>query len=213
MVARTVEYKGYKIEVIPDDDAQNPRKEFDNLGTMVCFHGRYDLGDEGHGYVRSGNLRQDIEKDCPNCVILPLYLYDHSGLTMKTTPFSCPWDSGQVGYIFISLYDARKEYGWKSVTKKRRAQLEDFLRGEVSLYDSYLRGDVYGYRVLDPKGEEIDSCWGYYGDDEESGLLDAAKNHINWTISKTRKDHFEQLKKWIRGKVDFKYRRPLSVTA
>ena len=32
-----------------------------------------------------------------NVVILPLYLHDHSGLTMNTSGFHCPWDSGQVG--------------------------------------------------------------------------------------------------------------------
>lgn len=32
-------------------------------------------------------------------LMLPLYLYDHSGITMNTTGFSCPWDSGQVGWI------------------------------------------------------------------------------------------------------------------
>jgi len=33
-------------------------------------------------------------------VILPLYLYDHGGITMSTGAFSCPWDSGQVGWIY-----------------------------------------------------------------------------------------------------------------
>jgi len=35
-------------------------------------------------------------------VILPLYLYDHGGITMNTGGFSCRWDSGQVGWIYAS---------------------------------------------------------------------------------------------------------------
>ena len=34
-------------------------------------------------------------------LMLPLYLYDHSGITMNTTGFSCPWDSGQVGCCLL----------------------------------------------------------------------------------------------------------------
>jgi hypothetical protein len=41
----SIEYKGHTINIFPDGDAPNPRKEFDSLGTMVCFHRRYNLGD------------------------------------------------------------------------------------------------------------------------------------------------------------------------
>lgn len=45
-------------------------------------------------------------------IILPLYLYDHGGITISTRPFSCPWDSGQVGYIYASKDKFRKETGY-----------------------------------------------------------------------------------------------------
>ena len=40
-------------------------------------------------------------------LMLPLYLYDHSGLAMSTESFSgraphAEWDSGQVGWIYVS---------------------------------------------------------------------------------------------------------------
>lgn len=44
--------------------------------------------------------------------ILPLYLYDHSGLTMNTCGFSCPWDSGQVGWIYCSHKKMEEETGY-----------------------------------------------------------------------------------------------------
>ena len=37
-------YKGYTIAIDYDSDPSNPR-EWDNFGTMVCFHRRYALGD------------------------------------------------------------------------------------------------------------------------------------------------------------------------
>jgi hypothetical protein len=97
--------------------------------------------------------------------ILPLYLYDHSGITMNTTGFSCPWDSGQVGVIFMSP---------QTVAKEGISDPEGYLKGEVKTYDQYLRGEVFGYILKNASGEEVDSCWGYYGLDhckEEAGEM------------------------------------------
>ncbi|HCX67884.1 hypothetical protein [Parvibaculum sp.] len=107
-------------------------------------------------------------------VILPLYLYDHSGITMNTTGFHCPWDSGQVGFIFVSLEDVRREYGVQRVSGKLRRTVEDALRAEVDVYDDYLRGEVYGY-VIERDGDHVDSCWGYFGDFEEHCLGEARR--------------------------------------
>ena len=43
--------------------------------------------------LSTGELFSLVEQ-MEGMVILPLYLYDHSGITMNTTGFSCPWDSG-----------------------------------------------------------------------------------------------------------------------
>ena len=159
----------YKIEVIQDDNASDPRGD-DNLGTMVCFHSRYNLGDKHdynhHNYDGWDDMEKNIIKDNNVGVILPLYLYDHSGITMNTTGFSCGWDSGRVGFIFISKDKIRKEYGWKNLTKSRLAKIREYLKGEVETYDQYIKGDVYGYTITDTEtDEEVDSCWGYYGED------------------------------------------------
>ena len=107
-------------------------------------------------------------------VILPLYLYDHSGITMNTTGFHCPWDSGQVGFIHVSLEDVRREYGVRRVSAKLRQTVEGALRAEVGVYDDYLRGNVYGY-AIERDGDHVDSCWGYFGDFEEECLAEARR--------------------------------------
>jgi hypothetical protein len=145
---------------------------------MVCFHGRYDLGDK-HNY-KSGDyngwdeMEKSIIKNENVGVILPLYLYDHSGITISTSPFSCNWDSGKIGFIFISKEKMLKEYGGKIVTQTLKDKVEGYLKSEIEIYDQYLTGDVYGYRVSEvttcSEGHEheteIDSCWGYYGQEE-----------------------------------------------
>lgn len=95
-------------------------------------------------------------------IMLPLYLLDHSGLAMKTTSFHDPWDSGQVGWIYVSKEDALKEFGGEKMTGAIRKKAEDLMRGEVEAYDSYLRGECYGFELY-KNGELEDSCWGFMG--------------------------------------------------
>jgi hypothetical protein len=172
------DYKGYTIKVWPEEDPMNPRTDWDNLGTMLCFHRRYSLGDK-HDYDLDD--ARVLEGRIPKSggVVLPLYLYDHSGITIRTHPFSCPWDSGKIGFIYAGSDKIRKEYGWKRITKARREKIEAYLRAEVQTYDDYLTGNVYGYIVENPEGEAVDSCSGYYGDPEESGLMDAARSIVD----------------------------------
>ena len=40
------------------------------------------------------------------------------------------------------------------------------MRGEVECYDSYLRGEAYGFELY-KDGELEDSCWGFIGSNEE----------------------------------------------
>jgi hypothetical protein len=176
------EYKGYDVEIVQSINHDSPR-EWDNIGRMVCFHGRYDLGDKT--LLRSSYfdgwdaLEAHLEKTA--AVILPLYLYDHGGITMNTTGFSCPWDSGQVGFIYADRTKVCEEFGWKRLSPQRRERIAEMLRGEVKTYDQYLTGDVWGY-VITKDGEDVDSCYGFYGQDY---CEEEAKEIINYLIQKS----------------------------
>jgi hypothetical protein len=170
----------YLIEIIQDNDPESPR-EWGNMGTMICFHPDYVLGDK-HDYKKRdynswAELQKAIIKNENVAVILPLYLYDHSGITISTSRFSCPWDSGQVGYIFVSKEKVREEFSVKRVTRTIVDKVSKLLIGEVGTYDQFLTGDIYGYRITDTEtDEELDSCWGFYGQDycmtEAKGIVD-----------------------------------------
>ena len=127
-------------------DLDNPRS-WDNLGKMVCFHRRYDLGDK-HDYNHNDyngweEMKNAIIKEEDVCVILPLYLYDHSGITMSSSPFSCRWDSGQVGWYFVSKKKVREGYGVKKITQSLIDKVTEVLESEVKTYDMYLTGELY----------------------------------------------------------------------
>ena len=178
---------GKVLKIYQDESPQNPRTEFDNITRMICFHNRYALGDN-HSY-KSGNydslddLREQIMKDHNPVVIKPLWLYDHSGITISTGSFSCPWDSGQVGWVFISREEAIKNWG-KVEESELKVLCGKAIDCDVETYDDYLTGNVFGY-VLEkpvekcdkcwcvPEPEEIESCWGFYGSNfKDNGILE-----------------------------------------
>ena len=185
------DYKGFVVKIYADDDLESPRK-WDNLGTMVCFHGRYDLGDkpgEKHDWTKKdlSEFEKFLQHD--NVISLPLFLFDHSGITMSTdsTNFhacdSHGWDWGQVGWIYVTKEDLRKEYGWKLITKARREKILQYLVNEVTVYDQFLTGDVYYYLVINSKmsDEVVDSCCGFYGLEY---AIESAKDAVDYHFKK-----------------------------
>ncbi len=128
----------------------NPRTENDNLGTMITGHRKYTLGDiqlddpveileeiledvgaqftDDMNYSDLGELVEEFTFN------LPLYLYDHSGITMSTSPFGCRWDSGQVGYIYVAKDN-------EEITGKTEEEVLSLLKVEVKEYDDYLTGN------------------------------------------------------------------------
>ena len=178
-----IENEKYKLEIFEDLDPTDPR-EFDNLGTMVCFHNMYTFGDETE--LKSSNfssweeLESYLYKTEKAFLVVPVFLYDHSGLSVNTTGFSCPWDSGQIGYIYASKEKIRNEYSCKRISKKLKEQIKEMLVSEVDSYNQYLSGDVYGFNVTDKQsGEELNSCYGFFGTDHiENGIFDYVSQYF-----------------------------------
>jgi hypothetical protein len=180
----TAETETERLEVYVDETPLDPRKEFDNVGKMVCFHRRYSLGDK-HNFQSPEDFKEWYEENKEDiAVILPLYLYDHSGITMRTSSFGDPWDSGQVGYIYCTKAQTKEEWGnyYPDETEEQiNERARKYLIGEVETYDQYLTGQVYGYRLFSnaklycttcgqktEEDAEKDACWGFYGDPKES---------------------------------------------
>jgi hypothetical protein len=238
----------YRVRVVHDEDPANPR-EWENPGTMLCWHRRYNLGDENPWKDRSpeeaflglvdaerpgfedeietwfeaedeaiyektkdrqlrDSLRETLGRQRRDkigqafeelYVALPLYLYDHSGITMSGQPFSCPWDSGQVGFIYISRKKANENYGGPAFAAKDQTWNEDKQKAaiaqlmiEVKVFDQFITGAVYGRQVeklvyaFEQPEEEVEAtnndlpwehadmdCYGFFGyDPKESGILE-----------------------------------------
>ncbi len=159
-----------------DYNPETPRN-WDNLTKIIAFGKYRGLGDKHD--INSNNFsdwddnKQGVMKEYDVVVIKPLYMYSHSGETISTSPFSCPWDSGQLGWVIVTKEDLRKEYGLKRVSKKFRLMAENILEAEIEVLDQYIRGDVYLFDINDSEGDTEDSCSGFYGSDiRTNGILD-----------------------------------------
>lgn len=181
---------GEKLVIYYDEWAENPRTAWDgNIGEFI-------VGDRCRYVDSEGDIALDLvcreddvaalDKNRDVVDYLPVYVYDHGGACMNTTGFSCPWDSGQIGWIVCTRESLRRVgfSSWKRITKKRRETVLEWLRGEVETYSAYMSGETYGFKVFEanPDGveddEEIDSCWGYYGDD---GVQAIREEHPEFT--------------------------------
>lgn len=143
-------------------------------------------------------------------IILPLNLYDHSGISMSVTSFlgraqHAEWDSGQVGWIYATPEDIRKEYG--DTSPESMAKAESLLNGEVETYNYYLIGECYAFRLY-KDGEKIEGGWDLLGNFSEVAHEIAVQNlpethqdmidnmleiSDTYTRSKNYEDYMEEL--------------------
>lgn len=209
---------GRKLRLVIEQDLfpGNPRS-WDNLGTMLCCHRDYQLGDCNSNketeeqlaeicrkYGKSdeeidemtfvGEVRFILDQD--DVCGLPLYITDHSGISMQTYRFDA-WDSSFVGLIFVEkdFYLAqmclKDEEGWKEKAKET-------LKSEVETYSDYLEGNVYIWTLYEPtvvirqsidgkelsckideEGEVVDSMGGFY-----DPTLEDVEQYFDFEIAK-----------------------------
>lgn len=193
--------KEYMIHVQNDSNPLNPREWSDHdsvfSGWIDGYIGdanwQYDSSEEfWQALVREFCTQQEIDSGfeddpdyefvsdfsvytcmkilAPKAVWLPVYGYSHGGITIsageRTYPYNDRFDSGLAGWIF-QLCKPEDD----------RNAVASLLRHEIEILDHYFTGETYGYTLYEMKNrdwQEIDSCWGFYGDDlYENGIAEA----------------------------------------
>lgn len=163
-----------KVKIVQDENPDSPRT-WDNLGKCIFFHKRYNIGDahqyKADDYEGFEAMKEALIKDGAK-VVIPVYMYDHSGQTIATTPFNCRFDSGQLGFIAAFPDDIRESFGCKRISKKLLKRVSACLESEIVTLNQYLTGETYGVKVKDTKTGDKDSCWGFFGDSADNGIFD-----------------------------------------
>lgn len=231
---KVAENDEYRLKIEYDTCPHESPREWENMGTMVCWSRRYNLGDS-HNYseprefledtvleinaehggkysnsateshfedyrvakfkdeyvIMDGDdvyddgfedeeeaqdelntLMQDFEDEewleelgyddlleiiRTEYIILPVFKYEHGNIVLNTGGFSCPWDSGQCGWIYAHKDKFRKETAYKenelfSTDTARAVEVGDHVK-----LDGY--GDEYGIygfgQVTKLEGSEV----------------------------------------------------------
>ena len=192
-ITKTYKQAGMRVVKYYDDYAENPRN-WDNLTTMICHHRRYSLGDveesrQFEGFTSLKELKQAlVEYYGEMAYIEPLSLYDHSMQTLAIGEPTDAWDSGYVGFIFVTKDRARKEYSVKRITKSILERIKSVAQAEVKEYNKIcLWGEVYVLRlenvfvnvddITDIVEEFVDSVGGFTFNND-------------YTVEKAIEEHF-----------------------
>ena len=112
--------------------------------------------------VRDDHILEELSKDH---IILPVYLYRHSGDTVSTEPFSDPWDSGQIGWIYADRASVAAQFG--EMNDYTIPLAKQVMENEVATWNDYIMGENYAYDLVNEQtGEIIDG--GFWTGDIES---------------------------------------------
>ena len=179
---------GEILSIVYDVCPESPRTWGGNVGRFLVRDNCKYIDNESDVSLNFSDRNGDaaaLDKNPDVIAYLPVYVYDHSGACMNTTGFSCPWDSGQIGWIVCTRESLRGAWiSWARITEERRKVIMDMLRGEVEVYNSFMSGEVYGYELYaaNPEGDRdddmIDEGYGYYGD---AGIKDILKEYPEFT--------------------------------
>ena len=186
-IDKTVHDNGIITTIEYDSDCESPFDGDDGI-RIVVLHRRYSDPAKGACGSDPNEVMQWAKDNAKDWFVAPLWLYDHSGVAYRAgvaNPFSCPWDSGQVGIIALK----RSEWG---SGKESDAKLLEYAKNAAETYGQWANGECYGYRVIkarrfedgeicrdEDEGEEIDSCYGFIGyDGVEEALQEAYESAV-----------------------------------
>ena len=192
-ITKTYKLAGTRVVKSYDKFAENPRN-WDNLTTMICHHNRYALGDveesrQFNGFTSLKELKQAlVEHYGEMAYIEPLSLYDHSMQTLAIGEPTDAWDSGYVGFIFVTKERAKKEYGVKRITKSILERIKKSAQAEVEEYNKIcLWGEVYDLlleKVFTNVDDITDTCT------ETEECIGGFTFDNDYTVEKAIEEHF-----------------------
>ena len=197
----TLDYKGYKIEIFPDQDARSPDEDGDDSLFLVHYHRQFQI--EHKSVISEEDTREIYQGTDSVGRVAALgkkyHIFDvkaliHGGghLSLGTGGFMEDpggWDTSHVGLVLAS----KEEFPtWEQATKAAESL--------ISTWNQYLSGDIYGYTVTGGDGrferEPGSSVWGFYG---TSAAIEAAKEEINGHIVYHDKQHAKMVHDVTRG--------------
>ena len=132
----------YRIELMHDCDPITPR-EWDNVAHFCFWHGRYNMAQELKQYTSAPELKE-LRRAHPDAYIYPVYMYDHSNISLSLGRFGCRFDSGLLGFAIVDKSRASDVFGITELTEERAREI---VSDELQEYEQYINGEVYAVSI------------------------------------------------------------------
>lgn len=186
----TQEY--FLVEIYLDPQPPNPRTHFCNLGKF-CVMDWFNESLDPKDIMWQPEQSLKDHHGSPIPLLLPVYKYDHGGVALKTTSFSCPWDSSQIGWIYATQEDLKKCYLTQAITPEMIDTAKKALAAEVQQLSDHLNGQVFGYNIY-LNDDMWDSCWEFFGGPDEAKAYALAEiRHYQGNTPATRTKAIQRL--------------------
>lgn len=153
---------GMMIAFQRDDDG-DVILDYARYTRLITTNNRYFTGDE---IFDDSWDEERAEIEANGGYVFPLYMIAHSGVSLSLTPFSDPWDSGQVGFAYV-----RGEYIEGKTEEEREECARKHAECDVATFNSYLWGEVYVASLYDKIGNLLESVGGMWGETARDDAL------------------------------------------
>lgn len=182
---------GVTLKIIHDGDLENPVEHDDDVRFAV-LHGRYVNPAATHGLTWIERIEEFERANADGAgefEVFSLWLFDHSDTTYRVSPddsnpfgagMYARFDSGRVGILALK----RSEFWGPTAT---RADFFKCAESVAAEYTAYANGHGYGYVIEDADGEELESCWGFIGVDDED--TNPSRRHFANAVAKVKADN------------------------
>lgn len=184
---KQIEYKDCKINIYQDEHCESPNDWEDEDVFLVYDHRDFTVKRDRFypEEIQRNIVKKAREYNIDNSYleeyyIFPVSAYIHSGISLSLSneeyPFTSIWDTSMKGFVLV-LKNCKEDTFDINVNEE---EAKDKAENLIKTWNQYLSGDVYGYMVETPNGEEQGGCWGYYGHNfEENDLINTAKMDID----------------------------------
>lgn len=230
----TETYKGIDIKIFFDTDAINPFEDWDCCSPLMMQSGNrfsnnttdYSKGDINRHLKSVLTDGQIIRHQKAIAEIFEIYDLDNEDKETKIDIirdeiYSCEDFDKLESFCILAkvphLKTSSRGYSQGDYAKLFFCETPQFLeitgcetltvesmKADAETFGAWAWGDVYGYTIEDSEENDIGSCWGFYGDDNnKSGLLEHAQSDIDSYLKQKSKKRLEKIKELIKANVPY----------
>ena len=125
----------------------------------------------GLNSVRFAKLLCEQLNQRKGILAFPILSYNHGDIHYYLGNNIDRWDGSVSGFAWVEKDKIYQEFGVTKISSKLVERFKSHISSDLDVYNKYARGDSYGFELYDSNGKFMDSCYGFYDQDDEPDYL------------------------------------------